>query len=249
MTRSAGLRLPRQHHSTSEVSLAASRTLAVIILGIVLGAQPLHGQDRSRYRDFLLGSSVASVAALANTPVSAAKSLHQRPAVIQQLDWRPRFASTGPSAPPADPVRQLVFSFYDDQLFKIVVDYDPNRIAGMTATDMIEAITSAYGSPLIPSRTRGAATQFDDDSGTVVATWGDADHRVVLYDSPYNRGFRLVVTSPRLDALARTATTRAVFLDNREAPQRDLARQKKEAEDTRLAQEKSRLANKAVFRP
>ena len=36
---------------------------------------------------------------------------------------------------------------------------------------------------------------------------------------------------------------------DREAPQREIARQKKETEDTRASQEKSRVANKAAFRP
>ena len=35
----------------------------------------------------------------------------------------------------------------------------------------------------------------------------------------------------------------------RDAPQREIAWQKKEADDARAAQEKARLANKAGFRP
>ena len=61
--------------------------------------------------------------------------------------------------------------------------------------------------------------------------------------------FQIIVTSPRLDALARTADARAIRLDQREAPQREIARQKTEAEAARASQEKARLANKAVFRP
>jgi hypothetical protein len=38
-------------------------------------------------------------------------------------------------------------------------------------------------------------------------------------------------------------------MDEREAPQREIARQKKETEDARTSQEKARLANKAAFRP
>lgn len=57
------------------------------------------------------------------------------------------------------------------------------------------------------------------------------------------------MTSLRLDALARTAETRALRLDELDAPQREIARQKKEADETRASQEKARLANKAGFRP
>jgi hypothetical protein len=57
------------------------------------------------------------------------------------------------------------------------------------------------------------------------------------------------VTSPRLEALARTAAAQAIRLDEHEAPQREIARQKKEVEDARLSQEKARITNKAAFRP
>jgi hypothetical protein len=65
----------------------------------------------------------------------------------------------------------------------------------------------------------------------------------------YSLDFRLIVASPRLEALARTADVQATRLDDREAPQREIARQKKETEDARASQEKSRVANKAAFRP
>ena len=150
-----------------------------------------------------------------------------------------------------DPVRQIVFSFYDDQLSKIVVEYDRERTAGMTDADMIDAISTAYGPALkpAPTKARAAASQFEAQSNSPVARWGDADYSVVLFRSSYASGFQIVVTSPRLDALARTADAQAIRLDEREAPQREIARQKTEAEATRVSQEKARIANKAVFRP
>jgi hypothetical protein len=38
-------------------------------------------------------------------------------------------------------------------------------------------------------------------------------------------------------------------LDDREAPQREAARQKQDADDRRAAEEKARSTNKAIFRP
>ena len=52
-----------------------------------------------------------------------------------------------------------------------------------------------------------------------------------------------------LDALARTADAEAVRLDQREAPQRAMAQQKKAAEDARLSLEETRATNNAAFRP
>jgi hypothetical protein len=228
-----------------------TRTLTITALGLVLSTHALQAQDRSRYRDFRLGGDLRSVAALTNVAASTAKTVHQRPAVIQELEWRPPYSVSESAAQQNDPVRQIVFSFYDDQLSRMVVDYDRYRTAGLTDGDMIDAISTAYGPPLKPAvkRTRTIVTQIEDESGTPVARWGDADYSVVLYRGSYASGFRLLVTSPRLEALARIADAQAVRLDQREAPQRELARQKKEVEDARVAEEKARGANKAAFRP
>ena len=147
-------------------------------------------------------------------------------------------------------MQQIVFSFHNDQLFRLVIDYDRNRTEGMTDADMIEAISSAYGSTSkTPQKGRVASSQVAEESGTRVARWGDADYSVVLYRSSYASGFRMIVTSLRLDVLARAAEAQAVRLDERDVPRREMARQKKEVDDTRAAQEKARLTNKAGFRP
>jgi hypothetical protein len=52
-----------------------------------------------------------------------------------------------------------------------------------------------------------------------------------------------------LDALARTAIVEAIRLDEQEAPQREIERQKKQDVEDRAAQEKARLVNKVAFRP
>jgi hypothetical protein len=227
------------------------RTLAMTAAALVLSTWLLQGQDRSRYRDYQLGGDLPSISALTGVAQSEVKTLHVRPAVMQELQWRRRYSSSDATSAQIDPVQQIVFSFYNDQLSKMVVDYDHDRTAGMTDTDMIEAISKAYGPRLNPAarKARGAASPLEEESGTSLARWGDADYSVVLYRSSYAAGFRLIVTSPRLEALARTADAQAIRLDEREAPQREIARQKKDAEDTRDSQEKARTANKAVFRP
>ena len=230
--------------------MIAVRRLVVGSVGFVLCTQLVYGQSRPHYREFQLGGDLASVSALAGVAVSEAKIIHQRPALIQELQWRLPYALTSPTATSPDPVQQIVFSFYSDQLFRLVIDYDRNRTEGMTDADMIDAVSSAYGSmSKMSQKSRVASSQVAEESGTRVARWGDADYSVVLYRSPYASGFRMIVTSLRLDALARTAEAKAVRLDERDAPKREIARQKKEADDTRAAQEKARLANKAAFRP
>jgi hypothetical protein len=230
--------------------MSRTRTLAMIA-GLVSLAQVVHGQDRSRYRDFRLGSDLASVAALAKVAPSEAKILHQRPAVIQELEWRPDSVTREASEPQSDPVQRIVFSFYDDQLFKLVISYDHRRTNGLTDVDMIDAISQIYGLASLPTPTSIPAFRpvVNGELGLPIARWGDAEYSVGLYRSSFASEFRVVVASPRLETLARTAIAQAVQLDEREAPQREIDRQKQEAEDARAAQEKARETNKATFRP
>jgi len=227
------------------------RTIAVGAFAVVLSTHGVNGQGRAQYRDFNLGGDVASVASLAGIAPPDAKVIHQRPALLQDLEWRPSRWLRGSSALQTDPVQRIVFRFYNDQLFKVAVDYERQRTEGMTDGDMIDAISDAYGPPAQAVGKRKPALTFDIDGefSTPVAHWDGADYAVVLYRSSYDTAFRLIVTSPRLDALARTAEAESLRLDAREAPQREIDRQKKEAEDTRASQAKSRLANKATFRP
>ena len=53
---------------------------------------------------------------------------------------------------------------------------------------------------------------------TELGWYYDADYPVVLYRSSYASGFRVIVTSRRLDTLARAAEAQALRLDERDAP-------------------------------
>lgn len=225
----------------------ASSAVGIVCLTLALDGQGLH-----RYRDFALGSNLGSVADRASIAPSSAKTVHQRPAVLQELEWRPSHWIAGSIAPSTDPVEQIAFSFYNDQLFRIVVDYRHERTLGMTSADMIEAISASYGTPLrrmAPAPGRGVS-RLEAESGAPVANWGDGEYSVVLYQtSHYTTAFRLMVTDTRLGGLARTAAAEAVRLDSQEAPQREMARQKKEQDDERATADKARPANKENFRP
>jgi len=143
-----------------------------------------------------------------------------------------------------------MFSFYDDQLFRIVVDYARHRTAGMTETDVIDAITKAYGpaSKPAPDMTVAVPARYGVPD-TPVAVWGNSEYEVTLLRVAYPETFRLVLTHTRLEHLARVASVDAVRLDAEEAPQREIARRQKEADDAGAAREKSRTENKAVFTP
>ena len=226
------------------------RTVVFCTSLVLASAHFLEAQDRSRYRDFQLGSDLLSVAKQAGLASSDAKVVHQRPALMQQLEWRPRYLLSG-AAIQTDPVREIRFRFYDDKLFRMVVDYDQNRTEGLIDADMTEMISAIYGpsSKPTPTRVSTALAPYDPDGGTPLAEWGDGEYSITLLRAVYPVTFRMVIASRQLEKLAQAADAEAVRLDAREAPQREVARQKKEAEDRRVADEKARLVNKAAFRP
>lgn len=231
--------------------MTATQSIA-IALGFALLVPVAYAQDRSSYRDFRLGSDLSSIATVAKVAASGAKTIHQRPALIQELDWRPRSVMTGSMVAQNDAVQRIVFTFYNDQLFKLVVSYDRQKTNGLTDGDMIEAISVTYGTALLQSSSHSqniAASGIDVELGSPIALWGNADYAVGLYRSSFASEFRVVVSSPRLAALAGIAVAESIRLDQSEAPQREADRKNKQAEDARTSQEKARLANKATFRP
>jgi hypothetical protein len=221
------------------------------VLGFVLCGVALAAQDFGRYREFELGSDVAAVSAVTGTAASDLKVIHQRPALIQELTWRPKYGVRRPVAPDIQSVEHMVFAFHENRLFRVTIDYDQAQTEGLTDADMIEAVSAIYGSPVKPAvaRRRPAVSVYDDP-GTPIAQWGNVDSSIMLYRVPsYATRFRIVVTAEPIATLARTAAARAFVLDAREAPQREAARQKKDAEDRRAAEEKARSTNRATFRP
>ena len=227
-----------------------SRHLSHLTLVAVIALAPriVAAADFDTYREFKLGASTVNVLAQGRAAERDLKTLHERPALLQELSWRPPY--TARNAAEADSVETIVFSFVNDQLFRMTVDYDNERTEGLTKEDMIALLSTVYG----PRSTRPAPVTprpaFDSlDVRTVVARWDDDDTTIALDHSAYNNGFTLVITSIPLEALARKAQTTAVTMDAREAPAREAAKAKADADAARAAAEKTRTTNKATFKP
>ena len=148
-----------------------------------------------------------------------------------------------------DTVKDLVFTFYQGELYQIVVNYDTHGTEGMTAGDFTEAISATYGPPAKPTRTATPLADGYGGSQEVVAEWNDELHRYVLSRSAYGPSFRLVGTQQKLQILAEAAIVEAMRLDDVEAPQREAARIVREDEAAASRLDKSRRANKPKFRP
>jgi hypothetical protein len=203
--------------------------------------------ELSRYREFDLGSSVAAVTAVTRTVDRDLKTIHTRPALLQDVAWRPRYMTGAPVAD-RDSINEIVFSFVDDQLFRMTVEYDRGRTTGLTNEDMIAALTDLYGAPTRPSPPSRASADAGD-SVAVLAEWRRADVNVAVQRNRYSESFSLVITSLPLEAIARKARTTALTMDAREAPAREAALAKKRADEERQSEEQARTTNKKVFRP
>ncbi len=225
------------------------RAVAIVTVAFVLGAPPLLAQELSRYRGYALGSSVASVVKISAARETDTRTLHERPAKIQEFAWRaPYLRAAGAMA---DPVRDVLFSFYDDQLYQMVITYDHDRMEGLTNDDVIERISATYGLPLLqdtratPSALPGGVSA----SPAVVAQWDDAASLLTLTRGAYSSELQLVLISKTLNSRALSAIKEALRLDTQEAPQRERDQRSKKVADAGVANQKARLVNRAAFRP
>jgi hypothetical protein len=224
--------------------------LAVAAGAIALAGTAVIAQNAPRYRDIPLGASLQTVLKTTGATMLDVKVLHERPAKMQTLEWRPRSTSSQ-SREAADPVQLAVFSFYNDQLFAVTVDYDTRRTEGLSETDLIDSISATYGLPVAASvRKRNDSGNEDDPyAPRVIASWKDPLYSVALLRTTYPTAFRMVLDFTELASIARRADLEAVRLNTLEAPGRELARAKKEADEQDAAREKSRGVNKPAFTP
>jgi hypothetical protein len=213
---------------------------------LLLAVSTVSSAELSRYREFELGASLAAVTAVTQTQARDLKTIHSRPAVLQQIEWRPRYMS-GTPVPGRDSIDRLLFDFVDDRLFKMSIVYAQDRTSGLTNEDMIESLTSVYGAPSSPQTPRPSASALD--APVIVAEWRQPDASLVLQRHQYSNAYVLVVTSLSLDTIARKAEATAAVLDEREAPQREATLAKKRADDERQKQELARSANRKTFQP
>jgi hypothetical protein len=205
----------------------------------------MSAEDLSRYRKFQLGMDLATVAKETGSSRSQVKDVYGRPSLIQELSWRPQPLG---SSSRTEPVSEVVFSFYDGHLFRIVVIYDRYDTEGLTADDFVEAISANYGIATKPAAAAATPGPYGDrEEG--IARWQDPHYRFDLVRSTYGPTYRLIGVAMNLEAAAQAAIIEGQRLDQQEAPQRDAERIAREAATEQAKLEKARLVNKARFRP
>jgi hypothetical protein len=202
--------------------------------------------DLSQYRNFRLGTDLSTVAKQAGANPKQAKVIQHRPALIQELAWRPQ--PLGASAQ-TEPAKEVVFSFYNGELFQIVINYDRYETEGLTTNDFIEAISASYGTTTTLAASAKSALESYGDREDVLAQWQDPEYRFELIRSSYGPSFKLVGVLKKLEAPVQRSILEAKRLDDQEAPQRDAERVAKDLETEQVKLDKARLVNKPKFRP
>jgi hypothetical protein len=226
------------------MKMKTMRSVILCFVVVLLAAPMLRAQDLSKYRTFSLGTSLATVLKQTDQKLAEAKVIHDRPALLQEVSWWP------PNLPGAsfraDSVEQMLFSFYNGELYKISVTYDRTSIAGLTGEDMVKSISAKYGpaTTIVPEVDSATHDRYEMRQ-QIVATWEDAQYSFNLVRSSLTDGFELVIYSKRVSAEAEAAAAEAVKLDEQEGPKREAERQKKDADDLEVTRQK----NQKGFRP
>jgi hypothetical protein len=220
------------------------RSSILCFVVLLLTAPLLRAQDLSKYRHFTFGMSLTRVLERTDQKMADVKVIHGRPALIQELNWWP------PNLPgtsfQSDTVEQILFSFYNAELYKISVTYDRTSTEGLTAEDMVKSISAKYGpATSVKPEVDSATNERYDMKQKPVATWEDSQYSFNLVRSSFSGSFELLIYSKRLNAEAEVALAEAVKLEKEEEPQREAERQKKQAGDL----EATRQKNQKSFRP
>jgi hypothetical protein len=218
---------------------------SVLCFVVLLFLVPLlSGQDLSKYRDFTLGMSLTKLLERTDQKMTHVKTIHSRPALIEELNWWPPKAS-GTSLQ-SDSVERVLFSFYNGELYKISVTYDRLSTDGLTEEDMVRSISVKYGHATITAPELDPAVNGRYDSKQKpVASWEDAQYSVNLVRSSFNDVLGLVAFSKRANAEAEAAIAEAMKLDEQEGPKREAERLKKQMDDLQVKRERNQIS----FRP
>ncbi len=216
----------------------------VMIVMLLLSAPLIRGQDLSKYRNFSFGMSLIELSKQVDSQPLQTKLIQKRPAVIQELTWWPRESSG--SSLQAEPIWQVLFTFYNGELYRILVTYDGHATEGLSIEDMVEVISAKYGTATRPDAQISFPTnELYRSTEKVLARWEDSQHSINLFRSSFLNSFGLVMFSKRLDGQAKAAIAASVKLEGQEDLQKEIERQKKVADNLEAARQK----NRTTFRP
>jgi hypothetical protein len=214
------------------------RSVGISLVMILLSAAMTRGQDLSKYRNFSLGMSLPELSNQVDLRPLQTKLIRKHPAVIQELTCWPRVSSD--DSLQADSVWQIFFSFYNGELFRILVTYDQDATHGLTAEDMVQAISTKYGTATRPAVEISFPTnELYRSTEMVLARWEDSQYSINLVRARFLNSFALVMFSKRLDAQAEAAIAKSLKLEGQEDQQKEIDRQRQETDNLELSRQKN----------
>src|SRR5229473_6414267 len=174
------------------MKMKTMRSSILCLVVLLLLAPLLRAQDLSKYRHFTVGMSLTTVLKHTDQRMTDVKVIHGRPAMIQELEWWPPNLS-GSSFQP-DTVKQILFSFYNSELYKISVTYDPPSTEGLTEADMVKSISAKYGpATIVAPEIDAAPNERYNSKQKPVASWEDAQYSFSIVRSSFSDVLGLVV--------------------------------------------------------
>jgi hypothetical protein len=212
---------------------------AILCLVTLMFVVPILGaQELGKYRNISLGTSLAKVLKQTEQKQADVKTLHQTPALLQEVTWWPPLLPG--SAYQADSVRQVLFSFYNGELYKMNVSYERSAVEGMTPEDMVKSISRKYGAPTQTfTDPSSAANGQPEAEKKLIARWEDAQNSFDLVRSSYTEGFGLVIYCKSVDANAEVALSQALKVEEEQGPQKEALRLKQVSDDAEVARQKN----------
>jgi hypothetical protein len=213
-------------------------------LTLLFVAPILRAQDFSKYRDFSLGTNLATVLKRTEKKLADVTTTHGAPALFQEVTWWP--PSLAGASSRSDSVEQVLFYFFNKELYKIAVTYDQSSTEGLTAEDLIKTVSAKYGPPasVLPEPAVTVNIGYDMQQKTV-ASWQDSLYCLDLVRTSTSDRFGLLIYSKRVNAEAALGLVEAARLEKEQAPAREAERQKKQTD----ALELTRQQNQKSFRP
>jgi hypothetical protein len=157
------------------MKIKAIRVLALSLTPSLLAAPILKAQDLSKYREFSLGTNLANVLKRTDEKLSDVNTTHSAPTLFQEFTWWP------PSLPGtsyrSDSVEQVLFSFFNGEMYKVSVRYDQSFNEGLTAEDMMKSISAKYGPPTsVASEPASTLSVGYDTQQCPIALWEDTQY-------------------------------------------------------------------------
>jgi len=175
----------------------------------------LSAQDLSRYRSLSLGMNLTTTLKQTGQELQHVDVLCEHPAVIQNVTWWPR--STPVNTRRSESVEQMLFYFFNGELYKISVIYDQHAIGGLRDEDIVESISGLYGEPstIAPNPARATEHRFDMKQ-RLIASWTGSQYTVRLLGDPFAYDMELLLFSQQVNAEGSGHSRAGIYLGRRD---------------------------------